>query len=80
MELGGYVITNIEFFYLVIKSITLIVSNDTIKVSFVQNYQWNSKVRVLVFSTSLFQLPSWPVKNNAGLGEQPVKNVIGLFC
>lgn len=34
MELGGYVITNIEFFYLVIKNMTLIVSNDTIKVSF----------------------------------------------
>ena len=34
MELGGYVITNTEFFYLVIKNMTLIVSNDTIKVSF----------------------------------------------
>ena len=38
MELGGYVITNIKFFYLVIKNITLIVSFDTIKVSFTQNY------------------------------------------
>ncbi len=40
MEFGGYVITNIVcvFFYLMIKNITLIVSNDTIKVSFTQNY------------------------------------------
>ncbi len=35
MELGGYVITNIVcFFYLMIKNITLIVSNDAIKVVF----------------------------------------------
>ncbi len=34
MEFGGYVITNIEFFYLVIKNMTLIVLNDTIKVFF----------------------------------------------
>ena|GEM_PF-1570764 len=34
MELGGYVITNIEFFYLVIKNMTLIVSNDTIETVF----------------------------------------------
>ena len=34
MELGGYVITNTEFFYLVIKNMTLIVSFDTIKVVF----------------------------------------------
>ena len=34
MEFGGYVITNIEFFYLVIKNMTLIVLNDTIKVVF----------------------------------------------
>ena len=31
MELGGYVITNTEFFYLRIKNMTLIVSFDTIR-------------------------------------------------